>query len=147
MQDPILKFQKYFSETETLVDICSIQTQYFTPEQTYDLFEHEYVKRYDTHWYHKIGEMNCREHQNKVLFSTEKNQQGYIFSMAKVIARTEEHHPHDHLVVSWSGYGDCTGNTFILDLATYSQLQKVQNTPIIDDYDLLMQKYNEICNT
>lgn len=140
MQDPILKFQKYCSQTDKLIDVCQIRLQYFAPEQTFDLFEHEYVKRYDVHFYPKCGEMNCRDDRNKVLFGVN----GYIYSFAKVFAKSEKHHPHDHLVASFSGYGDCTGLSFILDLAQYANAGSSAFKPIIDDYDLLMQKYNEI---
>jgi hypothetical protein len=107
------------------------------------LFELEYVKRYNTHWYHKIGEMNCRESAHKVLFSTEKGDMGYIFSMAKVIAENGNYDSNDHLVVTFSGYGDCTGGTFILDLSAYIK-PKYTAPVIIDDYELLMKKFNEL---
>lgn len=142
MKDPILKFQKYDSQTCETIDVCEIQLQYFAPEQTFDLFNHEYVKRYDVHFYHKRGEMNCREHRNKILFGVN----GYVYSFAKVFAKAG-HHEHDHLIATFSGYGDCTGMTVILDLAQYMALFKQPQKPIIDDYDLLMQKYNELCNT
>lgn len=108
MKEPTLKFQTFIYEGENsgLHDLCTLQLQYFTPEQTYDLFEHEYVKRYDTHFYRKIGEKNCREDTHKVLFSTEKDNMGYIFSMAKSIAENGNYKPNDHLVVTFSGYGE-----------------------------------------
>lgn len=139
MQEPILKFQKYCSQTDTLIDICEMRLQYFASEQTFDLWEHKPNKRGD-HLYFKIGEMNCREDTNKVLFGVN----GYIFSFVKAYALSQEHHPHDHVIVSFSGYGNFTGASFIMDLAPYMQQSKQKQKPIIDDYDLLMQKYKEI---
>lgn len=145
MKEPTLKFQTFIFEGENsgLHDLCTLQLQYFTPEQTYDLFEHEYVKRYDTHFYRKIGEKNCREDAHKVLFSTEKGNMGYIFSMAKSIAENGNYGPNDHLVVTFSGYGDCTGCTFILDFSAYAK-PETKVPPVIDDYELLMKKFNAL---
>ncbi len=140
MQDPILKFQKYCSQTDKLIDVCQIRLQYFAPEQTFDIFDHEYIKRYDAHFYHKRGELNCRYHTNKILFG----EKGYIYSFAKVYARSEQHHPHDHMIASFSGYGDRTECVVIMDLAQYAYTDSSALNLIIDDYDLLMQKYNEI---
>ncbi|AFC21853.1 hypothetical protein GAP32_400 [Cronobacter phage vB_CsaM_GAP32] len=140
MQDPVLKFQKYCSQTEKLIDVCQLRLQYFEPEQTFDIFDHEYVKRYDVHFYHKRGELNCRYHTNKILFG----EHGYVYSFAKVYAQNVQHHPHDHLIASFSGYGDCTEYAVIMNLAQYSKNTNNQNKPVVDDYELLMKKYNEI---
>lgn len=140
MQDPILKFQKYCSQTDKLIDVCQIQLQYFTPEAITDLWDYEVDHKGDWKRAFKRGEINSRQHTNKVLFGVN----GYIYSFAKVFAKSEKHHPHDHLIASFSGYGDCTGLSFIIDLAHYANTGSSALKPIIDDYDLLMQKYNEI---
>lgn len=141
MQDPILLVQKYNSKTSTFEDVCKFQLQYFTKDQTFDLFDHEYVKRYDVHFYPKRGEMNCREHTNKVLFG----EKGFVYSFAKAYAKGADFNENDHLVVKFSGYENGVGTmTLILDLAQYKYQSEQQHIPIIDDYDLLMQKYKEI---
>jgi hypothetical protein len=141
MKDPILLVQKYNSKTSTFEDVCKFQLQYFTEEQTFDLFDHEYIKRYDTHFYHKRGEMNCRTHASKVLFG----EKGFVYSFAKVYAKGSDFNENDHLVVKFSGYENGIGAmTVVLDLLQYLANSKETHTPIIDDYDLLMQKYKEI---
>lgn len=145
MKEPTLKFEKYIHKTGTTSNICTIQLQYFSPEQTYDLFRKEWIRGYDTPLYYKIGEVNCRDDAHKVLFGSEKNKNiGFVHSMAKSIANTEEHDENDHIIVTFSGYGDCTGITMILNLAVYKT--KVDNSKfaVIDDYDLLQKKYNEL---
>lgn len=141
MKDPFLLVQKYNAKTSTFEDVCKLQLQYFTEEQTFDLFDHEYIKRYDVHFYHKRSEMNCRKHTNKVLFC----EKGFVYSFAKVYATGANFNENDHLVVKFSGYenGD-DSMTVVLDLLQYLINYKETHTPIIDDYDLLMQKYKEI---
>lgn len=140
MQDPILKFQKYCSQTDKLIDVCQIRLQYFAPDAITDLWDYEVDNKGDWKRAFKRGEINSREHTDKVLFG----EKGYIYSFAKVYARSEQHHPHDHMIASFSGYGDCTGATYVMDLAQYAYTGSSAFKPIIDDYDLLMQKYNEI---
>ena len=139
---PILKKQKYCSQTNSIIDISEMQLQYFAPDQKFDLFDHEYVKRYDAHFYPKRGEMNCREHANKVLFGVK----GYIYSFAKAYAQNTKHNENDHLIITFSGYDDRTGLKFLLDMAQYSNSNTNASESIIDDYELLMEKYNEICS-
>lgn len=139
MQEPILTFKHYCAKTDTLTDICQLRLQYFAPEQTHDLWEHKPNKRGD-HLYFKIGEKNEREDRTKVLFGVN----GYVYSFVKVYARTEEHDSLDHVVASFSGYGDCTEFLVIMDLAQYTKNKNNQHKPIVDDYDLLMQKFKEI---
>ncbi|SOK58687.1 hypothetical protein [Yersinia phage fHe-Yen9-04] len=120
--------------TQETVFVCNIKNQYFSPEQTYNIHEHEYIKRYDSHLYRKIGEKNCRESLNETMV-------GYFVSLANILTQTYNLGKLDSVIFNSSGYGDCTGNTFILSTNEFSQ--KEEDKMIIDDKDLLFNMYKE----
>lgn len=141
---PELIIQKFIYNTKEIIDICTLKIQYYSPEQTYDLFEHEYVKRYDTHWYHKIGEKNCRESFLEIMYN-KNSSTGFLHKMAEIITIHERLENYDHIICTFSGYGDCTGFTFIIDCDRFIKNKNINNSyKIVDDYDLLMEKFNSL---
>lgn len=141
---PKLKIKKFiYKGVDTGIhDICTLEFQYFSNEETYDIFEHEYIKRYDHHIYNKIGEKNCRESLKEVLYN--KNNCGYMNSMAKIITLTDNLQLNDHIIFDFSGYGDCTGWTMSMCASIYLRQNNTKLKPIIDDYQLLMEKFNSL---
>ena len=140
MQEPILTFKHYCAKTDTLTDICQLRLQYFRPEAITELWDYEVDHKGDWKRAFKCGEINSREYTNKVLFGVN----GYVYSFVKVYANSQKHNGFDHFVASFSGYGDCTGSTYVMDLAQYTKNSNHQDNTIIDDYDLLMQKLKQL---
>lgn len=141
MKDPILTFQKYDNKKNEITDVCKIQLQYFEKDAITELWDYEVNDKGEWKRAFKCGEINSREHTNKVLFS----ENGYVYSFAKAYAKSADYNEHDHLIVKFTGYDNGVGAiTVLLDLAQYKYQSEQQHMPIIDDYDLLMQKYNEL---
>ncbi|EBS4516492.1 hypothetical protein DQT32_03575 [Salmonella enterica subsp. enterica serovar Braenderup] len=131
------------STTFNAYQLCVLKLQYFSPEQTFDLFEHEYVKRYDVHFYKKIGEKNCRKDRHEIMYGTD-GKPGFIFSFAEVIARSGNLNKNDSVIFEFKSTDE--QETFIVNVHDVIADKENSSTSIIDDYDLLMQKYNDVCN-
>ncbi|QXO12655.1 hypothetical protein pEaSNUABM49_00414 [Erwinia phage pEa_SNUABM_49] len=136
----VMTVEIFKGATQETIFVCRSQGQYFAPDQTYDIHEHEYIKRYDTHFYHKIGEKNCRESHREIMFGKD-GKPGYIFSLAKGLSKSYNLGELDSIIFTFSGYGDCTGETFIVSTLDYAEKEEFQQ--IVDDKELLFSKFKE----
>jgi hypothetical protein len=144
MSTPTLTFNLFRSQTEETVLLSTMIFQHHDKDQEVELFDYDYDRR--GQWFSiPRGTINAREHVAGILHGTENK--GYIYSFAKAYAENNDIHPNDHLIATFSGYGDCTGWTYIIELGYYKTNSTKNVKPVIDDYDLLTKKYSEICNT
>src|ERR1051326_8779028 len=135
MSTPTLTFNHFCSVTETLKPVSSLQFQDHPLDQDIDLFDYAYDRR--GNWYSiPRGTINARDHVAGILHGTDNK--GHIYSFAKVFAENNDIHPNDHLVAEFTGYGDCSGWTYVISLGDYITNSTKKVFSVIDDYDLLM---------
>lgn len=147
MFKPEISIYVFHYNTKELELITKNEVQYFTPDQTYDLWEHKPNKRGD-HLYFKIGESNCRENFMNVHFGDD----GFLNSMANVITLNNERKltKNDQIVCSFTGFeeNDNTGITVVYDCGKYltehERLTLKYSFNIVDDMELLIEKYNAL---
>lgn len=144
---PTMKFEKYCSSTGKKEFISELVLQDHSSDQEIELFRYEYNNRGD-----RIvipnGTINARNHVSGILNGTRP--MGHIYSFAQVYAKYTKHEVHDHIIASFSGWSDGTGAyTIVLNLGStsaYIEAQK-KSSPVIDDPELLKQKYDHIMKT
>lgn len=144
---PILKFEKCCSSTGEKEFISELVLQDHSSEQEIELFRYEYNNRGERIVIHN-GTINARKHVSGILIGTRP--MGHIYSFEQVYEKNIEHKVYDHIIVSFSGWSDGTGAyTLILNLSNtqvYIEDQK-KSSPVVDDHELLKQKYDHIMKT
>jgi hypothetical protein len=136
-----LTFKLFSAKTEKTKDICTLVFQDHSPAQEIDLYDYGFDKR--NQWYSFIrSTINAREHVSSILRGSESL--GFVHSFAKAYSTNEGIQSNDHIIAEFSGYGYCTGWTYIISLNDYKQVSETKTSTVIDDYDLLMQKFMEL---